>query len=90
MIPSKLDIEILKLLSEDGGFTTKSVSDRLLNPYCSDRKRMRSGAVRSWLMSLEKVGWVDFMNGQKPVCWKRTEAGTAVLSQDEYSGDKNG
>jgi hypothetical protein len=76
--------ELLTVLSEDGGFTTGRVSELAKNiGYCASNNRQRSGAVRAWLMELKQQGLVDFLDDQKPVCWKRTPAGSRAL--DEYA-----
>ncbi len=76
--------ELLTVLSEDGGFTTGRVSELAKNiGYCASNNRQRSSAVRAWLVELRQQGMVDNLDDQKPVCWKRTPAGTAAL--EEYA-----
>lgn len=76
------DYALLKALSEDGGFTTGHVAERAGINFGGLNRRMRSGAVRSWLMNLKRAGLVDFLDGEKPVCWIRTAAGTAALETE--------
>lgn len=73
------ETEVLRVLDEDGGFLTKDVAARLsLVGYESGHQR--SGAVRAWLLDLRSRGFVVELDDQKPVCWKRTPAGTAALN----------
>jgi hypothetical protein len=74
---------LLKVLSEDGGFTTGRVSELAQNISYGGNNRQRSGAIRAWLMELKQQGLVVFLDDQKPICWKRTQAGSRAL--DEYA-----
>ena len=71
---------ILAVLDEDGGITTGQVSQSAQLSYCAHNARMRSGAVRSWLVGLQREGLVAPLDDEKPICWVRTAAGTARLS----------
>ena len=66
--------QILGILDETGGFTTSEVARRL--PQFGSNKHQHSGAVRSWLLQLYARGLVDYLDNQRPVCWKRTARGT--------------
>lgn len=74
---SPYEREILETLSEDAGFVTGRVAQGVT--MFGHNARTHSGAVRSWLMGLKKRGLVDYLDEQKPVCWKRTPAGTLAL-----------
>ena len=76
---TKTQIEILSALDEHSGLLTRSVAQHV--SLFSDNARMRSGAVRSWLNIMKKRGWVEFLDDQKPVCWKRTAVGTAAFNE---------
>lgn len=70
--------EILGLLNEDGGFTTGRIAKQVTKS--GSNAHQHSGAVRAWLMNLKKRGLVDYLDDQKPVCWKRTPKGTAAIN----------
>lgn len=70
---------LLEVLDEGCGLMTGQVSRRAKFSY-GGNARMRSGAVRSWLNNLKAEGLVDLLDDQKPVCWKRTPAGTRALN----------
>lgn len=72
-------LEILKVLSESGGFTTGQVS-KLANFSWGGNARQKSGAVRSWLNQLMREGYVRLLDDQKPTCWCRTPEGTAAIN----------
>lgn len=72
---------LLAVLDETAGFTTGQISRHGKFGYCSDNNRQRSGAVRAWLIGLRRQGLVDFLDDQKPVCWKLTPAGTTALER---------
>lgn len=74
----KHEIAILEALGEGSGFLTKRVVEKM-DYHFSGNGRQRSGAVRSWLMALQKQGFVKYLDDQKPVCWERTAAGTEAL-----------
>lgn len=80
---TKSDLKILAVLSEHGGFTTGEVS-RAAFPDESNR-RIRSGAVRSWLDIMFREGLVTHLDDQKPVCWIRTPKGTVALHYAQHS-----
>jgi hypothetical protein len=83
------DYAILEVLSEDGGFLTSWVSKAIPISYCDDNARMRSAAVRSWLLRLKDQGLVDYLDNQKPVCWKRTKLGTKALENRACNPSEN-
>lgn len=60
--------KILGVLSTSDALTTRQVSKRVEPLYCNNR-RMHSGAIRSWLMRLERDGHVVRLDYEKPVCW---------------------
>lgn len=76
---SRHEREIIERLSEDSGFVTGDVAKGVT--MFGHNARTHSGAVRSWLVGLKARGLVDHLDSQKPVCWKRTPAGTAALGQ---------
>lgn len=65
---SEYDKKILDALDTVGGFTTGGVARRV-TPKFGNNNRQHSGAIRSWLVNLEKNGLVKRMDNQKPVCW---------------------
>lgn len=80
---------ILSVLSTDGGFTTGDVARRAGDadnpPSClavsaGHSPRMRSAAVRAWLLELENAGMVRRLDDQKPVCWVRVEPRSGDLA----------
>jgi len=63
--------EVFEALGDGpGAFTTKDIAERV--PRFGSNVHQQSGAVRSWLMVLEKRGLVKRLDDQKPVCWLRT------------------
>ena len=66
------DMKILGVLDTRGGTQTCDVASRV-KPQFGHSKRTHSGAVRSWLIALEKLGLVKRLDNQKPVCWLRIE-----------------
>lgn len=62
------DQKILDVLSTRGGFTTGDVAKRVM-PMFGSNMHQHSGAVRSWLLRLEKSGLVRRLDNDKPVCW---------------------
>ena len=78
--------EILECLSETGGFLTRRVAQNVR--FFGINKHQHSGAVRAWLMNLKKRGLVDYLDDQKPVCWKRTQAGSKALAEMEAAYDR--
>jgi hypothetical protein len=75
---NRTDYALLAALSEDRGRKTGHVSSLAFIGFCGNR-RQRSGAVRAWLVRLQKEGYVTTLDDQKPVCWLRTEKGTQAL-----------
>lgn len=76
---STYEREILDQLNEVAGFTTGRIAKGV--KMFGTNMHQHSGAVRSWLVDLKKRGLVDFLDDQKPVCWKRTPAGTAAIQE---------
>lgn len=72
------DFTILGKLDTQGGCTTRRVSEMPNFNYISNA-RQRTAAIRSRLVWLKKQGLVTFLDDLKPVCWVRTETGTAAL-----------
>lgn len=72
---------LLAVLSPEAGLTTGWVSDMAQVSYSRDNRRARSHAIRSWLLGLKSQGLVDYLDEQKPVCWKITPAGRAALEE---------
>lgn len=73
---------ILSVLDDDAGYTTGEVSRRIIpiEGMFGINMRQHSGATRAWLVEMQKIGLVGLLDGLKPDCWKRTEAGRAALS----------
>ena len=76
-------VEILLILHENSGLITRRVAERA-KPF--GNKRETSGAVRSWLNELRRAGYVEYFDDEKPVCWKRTVAGSEALREALLSG----
>ena len=64
----KYEQQILSILDVQGGFTTGNVAKKV-TPRFGRNGHQHIGAVRSWLIDLEKKGLVKRMDDQKPVCW---------------------
>lgn len=79
MTLTKNEYALLQAIDAHGGYTTADVSSRCGIRYAQDNRRLRSAAMRSWLMALKRQGFVRYLDDQKPVCWVRTEAGTAAI-----------
>lgn len=79
---SNYEVKILATLDEQGGFLTRRVAEKI-EPMFGHNNRTHSGAVRSWLLDLKNKGLVAYLDNQKPVCWRRTPAGTAALQEAE-------
>ena len=74
-----IDWKILGVVDERAGSTALQVADEA-KLSVGLNGRMRSGAARSWLKSLEGRGLVAKMDDLKPICWVRTTAGTEALA----------
>lgn len=75
---STYEQKILSALDTQGGYTTGDVAGKV-HPQFGSNKRQHSGAVRSWLINLEKRGLVRKLDEQKPVCWVKTSTGENAL-----------
>ncbi len=71
------DIEVLKNLEEDGGFTVTKISVRCAPD--SWNRRSTSGYLTALLRKMEDQGLVRRLDDLKPVAWCRTEKGTEAL-----------
>ncbi len=76
---SKYDHKILAALDTFGGYTTSDVAAKV-QPQFGSNKRQHSGAVRLWLVDLERRGLVRKLDDQKPVCWVKTSEGEKALA----------
>jgi len=85
---SQSEREILSCLSEDGGFTTGQVSRLAFISYGMTNRRARGHAIRGWLLEMKSRGLVEFLDDQKPVCWKRTPAGSAAWLSAERKANE--
>lgn len=72
-----IDKNILAALDMRGGFTTGQVAKKI-HPQFGHNARTHSGAVRSWLIRLEKERLVGRLDDQIPVCWIKTATGSLV------------
>ena len=73
---------VLAVLDERWGSTTRDVCIQARLPsYIGTR--IDGWAMRRRLLDLAALGWVTTLDGQKPVCWLRTPAGTAALGGGE-------
>lgn len=72
------DIAVLRALDEDGGFTTGEAARRSGVSF-GHNNHTRSGAVRAWLLHMQKEGLVRPLDNQKPVAWVRTSLGSREL-----------
>lgn len=82
--PSTQDRAILACLSETGGFLTARVATLMRERGIglgTHSPRIQSAHIRQDLLRLKRAGLVTEMDGDKPVCWIRTKAGTAALEQ---------
>ena len=61
--------KVLAALAGPGALLTRDVADRV-RPRFGNSQHQHSGAVRAWLMHLEKLGLVCRLDDEKPVCWK--------------------
>ena len=69
---------ILSSVDEDTGWTTGQVAKRS-KAFEALGGRIASAWVRNDLLEMKAAGLVQEMDGQKPVCWVRTRAGTEAL-----------
>ncbi|WP_150670963.1 hypothetical protein [Pandoraea anhela] len=69
---SEYDKKILGILDARGAYTTADVAKRV-EPQFGHNRRTHSGAVRSWLLNLERQGLVRRLDDQKPVCWLKVD-----------------
>ncbi len=53
--------------------TTKGVAFRV-EPVFGHNNRTHSGAIRSWLVGLEKRGLVERVGSEKPTHWRKLSA----------------
>ncbi|WP_175693959.1 hypothetical protein [Burkholderia ambifaria] len=65
---TEYDRKILAVLDTDGGFTTTEVARRV-EPTFGGSRHTHAGAIRSWLVQLERRGLVKRLDDEKPVCW---------------------
>ena len=78
---SPTDKEILAALDERSGLLTRRVAANIT--YCNHNNRMRSAAVRAHLDALKRRGLVEYLDNEKPVCWKLTPVGAAALAESQ-------
>lgn len=74
-------LSILRVLDEQGGFTTRLISKTADTTYVRGFPRQRSAAIRSWLIEMRREGLVDLLDCIKPDAWIRTPAGTEALRE---------
>ena len=77
--------KILNCLAEDVGFTTHLVVKKI----GKIPSRRQSAAVRSRLNELYRDGYIAHLDDQKPVAWKRTAKGTALLAEMGDAGNEH-
>lgn len=82
---SQYERSILGCLDESGGFPTRRVAELVEKEVgrFGHNRRTHSGSIRAWLDELKKRGLVDYLDDQKPVCWKRTETGRQAWLEAE-------
>lgn len=66
---TEYDKKVLAALDGPGALLTRDVAARV-RPMAGLNQHQHSGAVRSWLLQLEKQGLVRRLDDQKPVCWQ--------------------
>jgi hypothetical protein len=71
------ELEILRALNGAGGLLTRRVASKASTLNTNPRRH--SAAVRVLLLKLMKQGLVEYLDDQKPVCWKLTSAGAAAI-----------
>jgi hypothetical protein len=64
--------KILDALDTRGATLTGEVA-KAVQPIFGINQRQHSGAIRSWLVGLEKKGLVRRLDDQKPVCWVKVK-----------------
>lgn len=69
---SDYETKVLAALEGRGAFLTRDVAAKV-RPLFGGSQHTHSGAVRSWLVCLERAGLVEKLDGEKPVCWKLKE-----------------
>ncbi len=62
--------KVLLAIGSFGGYTTGQVA-REVGPLFGHNARTHSGFIRQVLLSLEKKGFIEKMDQDKPVCWQR-------------------
>lgn len=70
------DYAALRFLSETGGYLTHNIAVAL---YGNADLRKKSQWARHILLKLERLGMAARLDTDKPVCWRRTDLGTAAL-----------
>ncbi len=70
------ECQILATLDTRGGTATGDVAQKV-RPLFGSNMHQHSGAVRSWLLQLERKGFVRKLDDQRPVCWVKTAAAVA-------------
>ncbi|MFY3648412.1 hypothetical protein ACOTET_30040 [Achromobacter xylosoxidans] len=66
---SEYEKKVLAALAGPGALLTRDVADRV-RPRFGTSQHQHSGAVRAWLLHLEKLGLVRRLDAEKPVCWQ--------------------
>ncbi|HCT05865.1 MAG TPA: hypothetical protein DIW86_10930 [Pseudomonas sp.] len=66
---SEYDRKVLAALAGPGALLTRDVAARVC-PRFGTSQHQHSGAVRAWLLQLEKQGLVRRLDAEKPVCWQ--------------------
>lgn len=80
IVPTSLDVrdkELLKAISQSGGFLP---GEAAFNAWRVVDRRAGAREATSRFRAMEKMGLVKMLDDQKPVCWMRTDAGTAAIS----------
>jgi len=62
--------QILDILdaSGSGAYTTRQIAMKV-TPMFGSNMHQHSASVRSWIIDLERDGFVQKLDDQKPVCW---------------------
>ncbi|CAB3698710.1 Uncharacterised protein [Achromobacter denitrificans] len=66
---SEYEKKVIAALAGPGALLTRDVADRV-RPRFGSNQQQHSGAVRAWLLRLEKLGLVRRLDTEKPVCWQ--------------------
>lgn len=76
-----VELSILRVLDEQGGFVTGDVADRA-GMWRSPEPDNRAASIkaRRALLDLQARGLVAPMDDQKPIAWVRTRAGTDAMA----------